>query len=83
MQLLASKTVELELTIDKGSEIDIDKLDVPGTVAIAGTEGSLKNIEKVNGIAVKDESGKINISVELPDNVFLLIGEDDGKIIWN
>lgn len=83
VQLLASKAVELELTIDKGSEIDIDKLDVPGTVAIAGTESSLKDIEKVNGIVTNDENGKINISVELPDNVFLLIGEDDGKIIWN
>ena len=83
VQLLASKAVELELTIDKGSEIDIDKLDVPDTVVIAGTEGSLEDIEKVNGIVTKDENGKINISVELPDNVFLLIGEDDGKIIWN
>ena len=83
VQLLASKAVELELTIDKGSEIDIDKLDVQGTVTIAGAEASLKGIEKVNGIVTKDESGKINISVELPDNVFLLIGEDDGQIIWN
>lgn len=81
VQLLASKAVELELVIDKSA--DIDKADVPSTVAIAGSEELLENIERVDGIATKDESGKINISVELPDGVFLLIGEDDGKIIWN
>lgn len=83
VQLLTSKAVELELTADKSADIDIDKLDVPGTVAIAGTEASLKSIEKVEGIVTKDENGMINISVELPDKVFLLIGEDNGKIIWN
>ncbi len=83
VQLFTSKAVELELTIDKQLEIDIDRLDVPTTVAIAGTEASLKNIEKVEGVVAEDENGMINISVELPDNAFLLIGEDDGKIIWN
>ena len=83
VQLFTSKAVELELMADKEAGIEIDELDVPGTVAIAGIEESLKDIENVEGVITKDENGMVNISVELPDGVFLLIGEDDGKIIWN
>lgn len=86
IQRLTQKEADLELTIDEEDEtIDFDKIDVevPDKVRIVGTKKAIADISKVEGTVTKDENGKINISVELPENIYLMIGENNGKIIWN
>lgn len=84
IQMLTLKEVELQLTTEDGDEtIDLNKIDAPDKVRIAGTESALESISGIEGIVTKDEDGRINISVDLPENIFLLIGENNGKIIWN
>ena len=86
IQRLTLKEADLELTIDEEDETtDFDKIDVevPEKVRIVGTKKAIAEISKVEGTVTKDENGKINISVELPENIYLMIGENNGKIIWN
>lgn len=78
---LSVKTVELELTGEDGS-IDPDEINVTDQIRIVGTKEAIKSISTVEGI-VTEENGKVYIDTELPTNVFIMIGEENGKIIWN
>ncbi len=78
---LTIKEVELKLT-DGSDSIDPNELDLQDKIRIVGTKSAIKSIETIEGI-VTEENGKVYIDIELPQNVFVMIGEDNGKIIWN
>ena len=78
---LSVSTVKLILSAEE-QEIDVDKLAVEDHIDIAGPKEILENIKAVNG-TVSTYNGKVYIDTDLPENVFIMIGEDDGKIIWN
>ena len=84
IQLLPTKTVTLQFSGDiKEESADLSKEDLPDHVSIVGTKDDLAKISEVEGTITKEEDGSISISVKLPENVYLLIGENNGKIIWN
>ena len=57
--------------------------EIPDRIRIAGPNEVLDGINEVKAQINIDEKGKITIDTELPTNVYLVIGEDNGKIIWN
>lgn len=91
VQLLYDKLVELEIEdgrddANKAKNSNSEqraKAEIPTNIRIVGEKEDLKAIDTVKGTAYIDENGRTNVSVELPENIFLLIGENDGKIIWN
>lgn len=83
IRLLSTKAVELNLVAAHGEKINVDEIDAPDSIMIAGIKDALADINSAEGTVSADENGKISIHVELPDNMYLLIGEDNGKIIWN
>ncbi|MDO4746117.1 MAG: CdaR family protein [Bacillota bacterium] len=82
IRLLNIKMVDLTVST-VGKDIDLDEIGTPERVRIVGEEKAIADIDNVKGTAALNEDGKVNITVELPENVYLMIGEDDGKIIWN
>ena len=78
---LMTKEVKVELT-DGSESIEPNEVGLQDKIKIVGTKDSIKSIEVIEGI-VTEEDGNIYIYTELPKNVFVMIGEEDGKIIWN
>jgi len=72
------------IAADKNTDINELGLDKePGErIRIVGSEDIVDDIKTIEGIVSVDE-GKIYIDTDLPEDVFIMIGEDDGKIIWN
>lgn len=81
IQKMPAKTVGLQLTVEDDDQLI--KQVLPSTVKIAADEESIKEIDKVEGTVSVDSEGRTVIHVNLPNEVYLLIGEDNGKIIWN
>lgn len=81
VRLLSLKSVQLQVTAGN-DDVKADSSDIPDRVRIAGPEDEIANIEIVKGI-VTTEGEDVLIDVSLPENVFIMIGEDNGKIIWN
>ena len=80
---LSAKAVKLELISEDGEAIEDDEPDVPSRIRIVGKKSAIKDIESVEGIVTELENGSVNIKVELPADIYLMIGEENGKIIWN
>lgn len=82
---LSVSTVDLVLNAaDKNidiNELDINR-DMGDRVRIVGTISDIENITEVNGIVTVD-GDNIYIDTDLPENVFVMLGEENGKIIWN
>ena len=81
IRLLYVKSVEL-LVVGGSSEVKMDSSDIPERVRIAGPEDIIADIEAIKGVVTED-SDDILIDVDLPEDVFVMIGEENGKIIWN
>ena len=81
VSLLSVRSAALQVTAANG-DIKLDSLNIPGNVRIAGHESDIRNIKVVEGVVSSDDE-KIYIDTDLPENVFIMIGEDNGKIIWN
>lgn len=82
IRLLNVKMAELTVSAaDKN--INLDEIDTPDRIRILGKAENIADIDSVEATASLNEDGKTCITVELPENVYLMIGEDDGKIIWN
>lgn len=77
MQKLYKKNVELELTAEnEDDDIDLSKIGAPDKIRIVGTKEAIDGIDVAEGFVTEDENGRISIRLELPENVFLLMGED-------
>lgn len=77
VQKLYKKNVELELTAEnEDDDIDLSKIGAPDKIRIVGTKEAIDGIDVAEGFVTKDENGRISIRLELPENVFLLMGED-------
>ena len=61
---------------------DIDKLELPDKIRIAGSKDVIDDIKTIECI-VSIKGSNVYVDAELPENVFIMIGEDNGKIIWN
>lgn len=77
IQKLYVGTVKLQLTAEDSEEdIDIDNIGAPDNIKIVGLKSAIKKIDVIEGVVTVDENGKANIRLDLPENIFLLIGED-------
>ena len=78
---LSVKTVDVEFSDEDGS-IAPSEIKAPDQIKIVGTKDAIKDIDTIEGV-VTMENNKVIIETGLPQNVFVMIGEENGKIIWN
>lgn len=78
---LSVKSVALHVTAGNSS-VKPETLDIPDNIRIVGTRDEIADISYVKGVVTVDGEAVL-IDAELPENVFIMIGEDNGKIIWN
>lgn len=78
---LSVKTVDVEFSDEDGS-ITPSEIKAPDQIKIVGTKDAIKDIDTIEGV-VTMENNKVIIETGLPQNVFVMIGEENGKIIWN
>ncbi len=81
IQKLPAKVVNLKLTA--ADNVNLNEIEMPDRIRIAGSNEAIAEISQIEGEVAIDDKGKITIDAELPTNVYIVIGEDNGKIIWN
>ena len=81
IRLLAVKTADLKVTAGN-STVKANDLDIPDHIRIAGPEDEITDIDVIEGFVTVD-GDDISIDVDLPEDIFIMIGENNGKIIWN
>lgn len=68
--------------VTEDENIDLDKLELPDKIRIAGSKDIIEDIKTIECI-VSIKGSNVYVDEVLPENVFIMIGEDNGKIIWN
>lgn len=81
IRILTLKNVDLNLNFED-EDIDIEEFDIPEVIRIAGPKGVIKDLKTVEGI-VSVDGDTVYIDTDLPENVFIISGEENGKIVWN
>lgn len=84
IRMLTLKNVDLDLTTeDEDIDIDMEEMDIPKRIRIAGPKDVIRDLETVKGVVSVDDDDVVHIAAELPENVFIMLGEENGKIVWN
>lgn len=77
-------TLDIDTTAIEAEGFDADETLKDLThLRIAGPKETIKNINTLKGTAIPGDGGKVVIRIELPEKVYILRGDDDGKIIWD
>ena len=80
VQKLPVRVANLKLMTD---DANLKEVETPDRILIAGPKDTIAEITQIEGYASIDDGGKVIIDTDLPTDVYLVIGEDNGKIIWN
>lgn len=84
IRMLTLKNVDLNLTTeDEDIDIDMEEMDIPKRIRVAGPKNVIRNLDTVKGVVSVDDNDVVHIAAELPKNVFIMLGEENGKIVWN
>lgn len=82
IRILKLKNVDLDLKTED-EDIDFEEMDIPKRIRIAGPKDVIRGLEIVKGTVSADDDDVIHINAELPENVFIMSGEENGKIVWD
>ena len=82
IQKLPVKAVDLNIS-ESDKKLDAESVGIPERIRIAGLSDAIEGIDEIKAIISSDEKGNVIVDAELPTDVYLVIGEDNGKIIWN